>query len=189
MNLHFEDWSWPMLLDQIEAKDLVHGGNIIKVYASEEDPRDIFGNPDLTVVEVDGGPLVSTEKYVYPDRDTYTGEDLEAEIDTYDLTELGSNTVRALFRFSHEQGFNNIAMAARRGDDWLIDHPFGAIDGIPLAHLNELRVHSMHLDIFHPDSLPVLREIVDFDDPSKVMESLDGTRLRMKIYGPSTAED
>ena len=40
MFLHFEDWS--VFLSKLEAKGVPHGDHIIKVFATHEDPREVF---------------------------------------------------------------------------------------------------------------------------------------------------
>lgn len=169
-----------MFLEKIEKNGLRHDGRIIKVFGNATDPRLTAPKPEMTVVEVDGSPLIG-QTFTYPNRGEYTGEQLESDLAEYNLQALGNGIVRALFRFA-EQGFRQVAMAAKNPDgSWLVDHPFGDIDGLNMASRFPQRVPTIHLDIFHPDSLPVLKEIVNFDNPHAVMDMMEATRWRRDI--------
>lgn len=178
MLLHFEDWSAPMFLSQVEAKGLPHAGKIIKVFATEEDPRQVLDRPGLTVVEANVAPFENSDVFAYPGRGTYTGAQLEDDLGQSGLNELGICSVRGLFRFANTHGFCQAAMAAKRGDAWLVDHPMQDIDGIAKAIAMPDKTYGIHLDVFFPDSIGVLSTIVDLDDPAAVLEMMVYTRWR-----------
>ncbi len=177
MNIHFQDWTDERLLDSLNERDIPHGGRIIKVCATDEDPRDLTGYADLVVVDGESAPFTDEETYPYADRETYKGAALEAHLIAIALGDLGSRSVRTLFRFSNQQGFSQAAMAARLGEAWLIEHPFHCIDGIEAALRQPGRERAIHLDIFFAASLRCLKGIVDYDDPKKVLSMQDGMRL------------
>lgn len=174
MYLHFEDWSAPMFLQKLERAGLPHADKIIKVFASERDPRLALGKSALTVVSVDGSPFLNTDKFEYPGRETFTGSDLERKIADFNLGNTGNMSIRSLFRFANEHGFCQAAMAAETDEGWLVDHPFGDIDGIDVAQPQAAREHGIHLDIFFPDSLKVLKRVVDYDDPDTTPTMREG---------------
>ena len=55
MFLHFEDWS--AFAFMLKSKGLPNQNQVIKVYASEADPRVKLGKPNLTVIESSGRPF------------------------------------------------------------------------------------------------------------------------------------
>jgi len=169
-----------MFLGKLDADGLPHDGRIIKVFASSEDPRFLLGMPDLAVVQANGHPFTNDEAYTYEDRGTYSGAQLQEVVQSYELPAVGRFGVCSLFRFSNSQGFCQAAMAARKGNDWLIDHPLKEVDGIDMAQRNPKRAHSVHLDIFFPDSVRTLRRIVDIDNTDKVPDCMDAMRARRR---------
>ena len=179
MYLHFEDWSDRLYLDLLERKGLPHGGKIIKIFANDEDPRIALAKPDLAIVKSNHAPIGESEVYDYAERGLYSGPELEAVLANHGLNDIGERIVRSLFRFANEQGFTQAAMAARKGDSWLINHPLGDIDGIDMAIRNPARIPHIHLDIFFPDSLARLKEsVVDYDDPSQLLDKHEASRWR-----------
>ena len=176
MYLHFQNWSSvPSIEKSLDALQLPHQGEVVKVFSSPDDPRVGLGRPALHVVEVGGEAFAGSETYEYGDRRTYRGPELEEELASYDLSQMGMDIARSLFRFSHHEGFCHAAMAARREDDWVIEHPLETIDGIKTAGRagNE---RAMHLDIFLPGSLRKVLGSVDYRDPDTVVSWEDGIR-------------
>lgn len=188
MFIHFEDWSSPIFLNQLTTKNIPHGDKIIKVFASDENPNTIFKKPGLVVLEMDDSPFSSEEAYDYGDRGRYSGTQLEKKLAGYGLNDFGKRTMRALFRFSNQEGFCQAAMETKVDDKWLIDHPFGDIDGITNAITNPARENSIHLDIFFPSSLERLKSIVNFDKPDATVPMIEGTRWRMGRLNPGTEQ-
>ena len=178
MYLHFEDWSERILLDELDRKGLRHADKIIKVMASGQDPRITLGKSALTVVSGDGAIFRSDEAYDYPGRETYTGKKLEKTLGSFSLSERGNQAVRALFRFSNQHGFCQAAMLARTEQGWLIDHPFGDIDGIEAAQRQPIREASIHLDIFFPESIAVITSVVDISNPDAILSFREGLRFQ-----------
>lgn len=166
MYLHFEDWS--PFLGQLNRRGIPHGGKIIKVYPTEEDPRKVFRKETLTVIQSPEEPF--SESYDFGERGVYTGMDLERYLEKRSLTELGKRVTRALFRFaaSPEYGFTQRAMAATRDGKWHINHPIQDIDSLSYAK-TEGREMNTHLDIFFGPSLEALRQIVDYNTPEQII--------------------
>lgn len=178
MHVYFEDWSAPVFLGMLDRNGLEHGGRIIKAFAAAEDPRRALGHPDLATEEVGVGPFKKDETFEYEGRGVYDGNELEALLGAYALVNGGRDISRALFRFSNRHGFCQAAMRARSGDDWLISHPFGEIDGLQEARRDPGREKSIHLDIFFPSSLELLRGIVDYDNPAELVTIKEGAAWR-----------
>jgi hypothetical protein len=183
MNIYFEDWSQPIFLDQLDQKGLPHAGRIIKAYAAAEDPRLAFNDTGIVTLNVNGEAFDADETYEYPGRGVYTGTELETTLAGYGLRNGGDHVARALFRFSNQGGFCQAAMAVERDGDWLIDHPFRGIDGLESARREPVDEKDIHLDIFFPESLRKLREIVDYDDQRMVMGIREGMRWRRSQFG------
>lgn len=182
MLVYFEDWSIDICLDRLEQKGLPHGGRVIKAFASGEDPRQVLGRESLKVVGSCGAEFQQGETFEYEGRGTYSDAQLEAILGMYGLNALGNRTARALFRFANEHGFCQAAMQARQDDHWLITHPLEDIDG-----LDAKRPASFHLDIFFPESLVTLREILDYDDPNLLVDWREGVELRTaQAAGPAS---
>jgi hypothetical protein len=177
MHVHFQNWSERYLLESLEKRNLPHGNRIIKVFATAEDPRAALGRSALTVIPGDPQPFSDQETYSYPGRQSYSGPELEGKLADTGLEELGVRTTRALFRFSNQHGFCQAAMAAKSGEDWLIDHPFGDIDGLGIAAQHPKRQRMIHLDIFFPGSLNALSSVVDYEDPQLVLNMREGVRF------------
>jgi len=180
MYIHFEDWSEPLFVEMLDKKGLPHDGRIIKVFADVDDPRVKFEQSGLTVIEGNSAAFSTEESFDYGERGAYSGPQLEETLAAFDLDETGEFSIRSLFRFSNEFGFCQAAMSARKEGQWLIDHPFGDLDGVANATSNPARSHGIHLDIFFPDSIVALREVVDFDDPTRVLDPMKAVRLRRK---------
>jgi hypothetical protein len=182
MNIHFQDWSDPALLEQLVKKELPHAGKIIKVFATDENPRIVLGREALTVVTASGLPFTEEEEFEYPGRGTYSGPELEDTLQAYGIGEVGPRTLRALFRFSNQNGFCQGAMAANKtSGEPLIDHPFEEIDGITWAKRKPSRERALHLDIFFPESIDILRGVVNYNDPNAVLNMYDGTQYIMGL--------
>jgi hypothetical protein len=180
MYVHFQDWSEARLLQSLDERRLPHGDRIIKVMTSEVDPRVALGRSALTVVESGGGVFDADETFAYAQRRTYSGDELEEGLAKYGLGEVGQRTVRGLFRFSHNAGFCQAAMMAKKPipsrNEWLIRHPFEHMDGIEAAQRLPAREGLIHLDIFFPRSLEDLRRVVDYDDETALVGSMEWIR-------------
>ncbi|HLL61215.1 MAG TPA: hypothetical protein VK338_05840 [Candidatus Nitrosocosmicus sp.] len=50
MYIYFEDWTEFMFI--LDKKGIPHGDKIIKVFAIEDNPKQIIGREDLAVIEV-----------------------------------------------------------------------------------------------------------------------------------------
>lgn len=178
MFIHFQNWSEKPQLTKLEEDDKPHGGHAIKAYATEFDPR-LAGHlvqPGLVVIEGNGVVFDADETFAYPEGQ-FTGKDVESELNKHRLGQLARSCARTLFRFSHEHGLTADAMRAQfnRGGK-IIDHPIEVLDGLERAYLPR-RQAAMHLDIFLPDSLSRLVEVVDFRDPGVVLNARQGTRF------------
>lgn len=185
MYLHFEDWSNQLFLNQLKAKGIPHGEKIIKVFASVDDPRIILRKPDLVALEISGKPFPKDEIFDYGERGKYSGKMLEEKLLGINLSDFGKEVIRSLFRFANQEGFTQTAMEIMIDGNWLIEHPLGDIDGIDIAKRYSDREKAIHLDIFLPQSLEHLREILDFTNPEKIANMLEGQRSRTKKEGLS----
>ncbi len=167
MLIHFEDWSHPLVTDLL-PQDLPHESRVIKAFATETDPRIELNKRDLVVIEASGDVFDRDEVFEYDQRGAFASLDLEEMLGEYDLSDLGNRTVRALFRFSNEYGFCQEAMSARRNDGWLIAGPLDEIDGYNNAGGPGYE-SALHLDIFFPKSLGILKDTVNYDSPDEVL--------------------
>lgn len=163
------------MANSLDNLQLPNQGEVVKVFSSPEDPRAELDQPTLHVVEADGEPFAESEVYKYERRRAYPGTELEEDLASYELGQVGMKTVRSLFRFSHGEGFCQAAMAARRQRGWVIKHPFESIDGIATA-IRTRRERALHLDIFLPESLDKLLESVDYRDTDAVLPWQNGAR-------------
>lgn len=189
MYLHFEDWTYPITLEMLDKRGLPHDDKIIKVFASDKDPRKVLDNPELTVVESRGNRFTKPESFDYVGRGTYPAKSLESALDLYGLNNFGLRIIRSLFRFSYKEGFSQAAMAAERPSDgdteWLIQHPFEAIHGINDTQSSPEKIPKLHLDIFFPASILALSQTVDFENPRALVSPDEIRRLRHSL-GDST---
>jgi hypothetical protein len=185
MFLHFEDWSAPGFLTQLEDKGLPHAGKIIKVLATQDDPRELFGKPDITVIEEDDQEFREDEVFGYEGRRFYAGRQLKEELSAMVLSDSDRREIRALFRFAYREGFSQAAMALKaqgisgRLGRPRIDHPFEDIDGIKQALLHSDSRSPMHLDIFLPDSIARIQTI---NGDSQLIGMMEGTRARRSTF-------
>jgi hypothetical protein len=178
MYLRFEDWTLPLFLNALDKKGLPHANRIIKIYSSEQDPRQVLGRSALTVIEKPGEKFSDKDEFAYTDRESYSGSDLEDKLSEYRFGEVGKKVTRSLFRFSNALGFCQAAMAARRPDgEWIVKHPFRDIDGLELACRSLRREYAIHLDIFFPDSIVSLGQIVDIDNPDNLINLRESAKL------------
>lgn len=184
MFIHLEDWSAPMFFAQIEKKGIPHGDTFIKIFASFENPVESFSNkPDLAVFEISGEPFSSDEYFQFSDREPYTGDVLEQDIQALQLTKPGEQVVRALFRFASREDIGIIqnVMRLRNDDGWILQHPFQEIDGIrPSKRYTGEKETSIHIDIYHPSSLAVLRHFIDIDNAENLLSFREGYSLRTR---------
>ncbi len=171
MFLHFSDWS--EFIKSLEEKGIPHGGRIIKVYASHEYPGNTLGRLTIPKVEVSGEPFTNNEVFAYPERESYTGTELEEEMTRKGLSEAAKFYVRALFRFANSEELQacQFAMSLKdEGGNWMFDHPFEDLDGITESLSNPRRNGAIHLDIFGPRSLVNLQKFVDFNDETQLID-------------------
>ena len=166
------------MLAELDKKNLPHSNRVIKVLASAGDPRRELGKGTLATASVVDIPFSATEIFDYEGRQAYSGDELEAKLQAYELSQRGNKTVRALFRFANQHGFTQDSMTTTKGNGWLIEHPFGDIDGIDIATRIASREPLIHLDLFLPATMVALRQVVDYDNPDLVF-SMDE---RMSIF-------
>ncbi len=173
MYLRFEDWS--AKLDLLDRKGVVHGGRIIKVKATDEDPRERFGKNNLAIIESSGKPFTD-DVFNFGKRGIFTGKDLEETFLAKGLNDIALRTVRALVRFSTRQdtGFAYVGMQIKVGSKFLLDHPLDGIHGWKYVEQGRLgQEENLHLDIATSISLGRLKRIVDYDDPSQILSGLE----------------
>lgn len=174
MYLRFEDWS--QFTGYLDRKGISHGGRIIKIYATDEDPRIKFGKEGLAVVESSDEPFKSDEVFDFGERGVFTGQDLEDAISAKQANELAGRTARALARFAvrEDTRFAYVGMQVKVGERFLIQHPLDGIDGWErVVGGQQGQEGSLHLDIFTPTSLGRLRQIVDFEDSTRIRTHAD----------------
>lgn len=181
MFLHFEDWSHAA--PALDEKGIRNCGRVIKVFGTLENPRVTLEKRGLAVVPGNSGGFDPKEKFEYPNRETYSGRMFTTDLGTLRLGRTGERTLRSLFRFAYEHGFNQAAMSERAGDGWLTQHPFYDVDGIEKASQDNRQAVNLHLDIFFPESLDALRDVVDFDNPAVLLNAREATRQRMQARG------
>jgi len=173
--IHFENWTSDLTISTLTSIGLPHDGKVIKVFATEFDPRVEYERPSLLTIPVPDEEFTIAEQFDYGDRGIYTGLNLETGLNRFRLADSGKRMVRALFRFANkpEMGFCQRAMQAQLQDgSWLINHPFEDIDGIRMAENNDRRINSIHLDVFFPESIKALKRIVDLTDGKPYSEVL-----------------
>ncbi len=169
--LYFEDWH--QFIGMVTPLNLPLGDTVIKVFAVPKDPRGLFNNAALAVVEMDGSPFDPMATYHFEDRQSFAGEQLERYLD--DLPPIVRENARALFRFSHVHGFMNNAMKLKNDTGFTVAHPMQVIDGWKYAHKWPLM---LHLDIFLKDSLATLKGIVNYDDMTLLQSAPRGNTWR-----------
>lgn len=180
MFLFFEDWSEPMFMSALDEKGIPHGDRIIKVMASDKNPRESL-RPEIAVFESDDGPL-TTEAFRYPDRGVFTGSELEERLAKSGINDTSVRIVRALFRFANRKDVQSCQEAMSIKNDrgeWVISNPLEDIDGIEAAALGDpRRVTCIHLDIFRLDTIRRLRRLVDIDDKNQLVNKREGRTFR-----------
>lgn len=179
MYLRFEDWSMPILMERLNDKGVTHGDKIIKVFATDEDPRITYKKDSLSVVEINDEPF-RDEVFDFGERGIFTGQDFEQGIMRKGVSEHAAKTARALARFATREDtrFAYVAMRLKAGEDFLIQHPLDGIDGWARVAEGRTAEESLHLDIFTPTSLGRLRQLVDIDDPTRIMTHEDRLTFR-----------
>lgn len=184
MYIHFEDWSNPWFLSQLDKKGIPHGNKIIKACATFQDPRELTGKSSLSVVESDNSPFKEVEVFRYEGRRNYTGTELEEDIARMGFGDVGKATIRAVFRFANKEGaeFCQAAMAAKYENGmWRFNHPFDDLDGLEEAQRDPVRREPLiHLDLFFPASLERLRKIVNYENPANVIGWTERRRMRLE---------
>ena len=186
MYLRFEDWStFTTLLDR---KGATHGGKIIKVFATDDDPRITFNKPTLMAVDSNDEPFTAGDVFDFGERGVFTGVDFERTIAERKVNDLAARTARALARFAtrEDTGFAYIGMQNRLRDGFLIQHPLDGIHGWQrVTDGLEGQEETLHLDIITPISLGRLRGVVDFEDPAMIRTReersvFDRERMRLR---------
>lgn len=172
--LYLERWDgW---IENVPQANFALGETVIKVFAVSRNPQEIFSNPAIFTVEMDGSPLGSDTKYKFEGRETFTGHQLDDFISQFGVTEPTNNDMRALFRFSHMHGFLGRAMQMVRDNEYVINHPIEVIDGIRYI---KNRPRLLHLDIFLRASLDTLKNIVNYDEERLLVGRREGLKWRM----------
>lgn len=170
MYLRFEDWT--TFTSKLDKKGVRHGGKIIKVFATDDDPKKKFGKPTIVVVESSDEPFTDGNVFDFGERGIFTGLDFERAIAEKGVNDKAVRIARALARFSirEDTGFAYVGMQVRVGDDFLLDHPLDGIHGWErtIGGLSG-QEETLHLDIITSTSLLRLRRIVDFENPALVM--------------------
>ncbi len=181
MFIHFEDWSYPLFLSQIDKKGIPRGDRFIKIFASAENPS-LFVKREVCVLEVPGEPFSEQELYHYQDRESYTGPELELHLASLDLSDSGRCVARSLFRFAHEIGIIPNIMSVRHDEQWLLDHPFDEIDGLGRSGrlFTGPKELDIHIDIIHPSSLALLEKIINYHDKEILLNSRERRELRYR---------
>ena len=170
MYLHFEDWS--PFLPLLGRQGKKHGGKIIKVFATDDDPRERLNKSSLVVVESSDEPFTEEDVFDFGERGVYTGRDFEQAVAEKGANDKATRIARALMRFAtrEDTGFAYVGMQIRVGDRFLIEHPLDGLHGWERAVGGRAGLEeTLHLDIFSPISLPRLRRIVDFEDPAQIL--------------------
>ncbi len=190
--LHFEDWSLPGLIQHVEQNGLPHAGKIIKVFASDERPDERFRKPNLTIIESPDEPFRDDEIFEYEGNGTFTGNDLEEKLAALGIDDKAKELMRALFRFENrpELGFCQASMGAKNPDgSFRFTDPFAGVDGVyHVTTRTRMPENSLHLDIFFPESILKLGQIVNLNDPTKLLECREARKLKAvegRIVNPS----
>lgn len=166
MFVWFEDWSrFKYMLDQ---KGTPHGDSIIKVRASDVDPRsaESFGRSSIAVLEISEAPFTESDVFEYGDRGVYTGLDIERAFEELELVESAKRNARTLFRFASlpETQFVREGMSLHSPDgSWLIDHPILDLHGYDYGVEGKLQPEQIHLDIFVAESLQRLAQLLHIE--------------------------
>lgn len=171
MYLRFEDWSTYLYI--LDNKGIPHGDRIIKVFASLEDPREISDKKTLTVEMSDGSAFKPSECFDYGERGSYSGKDLEEYLEEKKLPPEAKEVVRALFRFSNRPDLRfcqtGMSIYDNEGKP-VINHPMEDMDGIRNFHLGRATAYDqIHLDIFNPQSLEHLEQLIQFSNPEHIL--------------------
>ncbi len=182
MHIRFEDWTEAMYF--LERKKVPHGTKIIKIFASDEDPREKYGKATLKVVEVGDEPFREDEVFDAGNRGTFTGKDIEEAIAAKGTNELAVRTARALARFAlqPELKFAQTGMEIKVDGQYLLNSPLEGIDGWKrTTGGQEGGEHLMHIDVISPKALRALGRIVDFEDSSTVRTYRDRRAYGMEM--------
>jgi hypothetical protein len=176
MYLYFEDWS--AFIGDLDKKNLPHDGKIVKVFASEQDPRVYFDDPRLKVVEIDATPL-HDQVFRFHNQRVFQGEEIEVFMADLGLHEPARQIVRSLLQFADRteiwQGEMGIRVSCRR----LINHPLDKVDGLfKAAAQPQARTRIIHIDVFTAPALQKLKTIVDHDNGQLLVPALQGTRFK-----------
>lgn len=186
MYLHFEDWS--SFIPWLDQRGVKHGEKIIKVYASDEDPREKFNKSTLAVVESSDEPFTEDDVFDFGERGVFTGLDYERSMAERGVNDKAARIARALARFATREDarFAYVGMQQVKADGtFLIGHPLDGIHGWEWVLRG--KEEFLHLDIFTSISLPRLRGIVDFENPALILTSQE--RMSREAEHPSVARE
>lgn len=186
MHIHYENWTQPLFLETLNTKGFPHVGEIYKVFASADDPRNIPGMEGLHVVPGDGTPFDEEFRFDFADRGLVSGSHMEIDLALLGLEPRLVDRARALVRWSYDTGYLQGAMATTRGARWLIDKPTEVIDGVEGANQRGDKMPSLHLDVFYPESVELLRSMVDVDNPILVPDAM--VMIRAQRRGAAQAQ-
>lgn len=180
MFLVFEDWSQ---FNSLIPEGLPKSGKVVKVYASETHPSEIYRRSNMFIVESDGSVFREDELFPYENRQTWTGRNLNHYLERSGLSPQTQAVARALFRFDNlpETQFCQDAMKAKKPDGtWLIDHPMQDLDfGIYRTP------ESTHLDIFFPESIQRLFALINLEaNPHALISGAESFALAKSIRLP-----
>lgn len=189
MFVWFEDWSHT--LSSLDQKKLAHGNAVVKVRASDVDPRSEqgFKRTTVSVLEINDSPFTEEDIFDYGERGRYSGAEIEHSLKEMQLTETAERTARTLFRFANlpETGFVKAGMLLTKPDgQWLIDYPLQDIDGWQYGKEGNHKPEQIHLDIFVDESLQKLARLLGAENVKNaeglvgIREVMDRTRRQMR---------
>lgn len=173
MKLYLSDWTTPITIASLRQKG-VEADRIIKVYAAHEETVRRIAGRKVQLLEANEGDFSHRDCFVYKDRGTYDGRDLQHFLSKHtSLDYRGRATARALLRFGYQDRLkiSQFAMGVRNGDEWQFPHPFSFIHFA--SHQTSDANARLHLDIFSPGSIKKLAAVVDIDNPSKIATERD----------------
>jgi len=197
MFVHFENWS---RFARAADPRIPSSGHVVKAYASFSNPRDLLDRNDLFILEYTHEKFKSDEKFSYEGREGFSGGELETDLirshemplrfkPILPLDELSKQTTRTLMRFMHSSEFPVVQQAMLAKDTegkWYFEHPFSMLHGFEKLDQRAIRSMSIHLDIISPNSLGLLRNLVNWKDESKLLDVREGVKLRehdLQLFG------
>ncbi len=149
MYIFFVDATDSRWIERLDSRHILHSGRIVKIFASQSDPRIVSGKKNLF--------CISRECNYEDTMDNFRGRLLDRGFNNttvaYPIT---------LFEFSKQMGFLDHFLMSKGYDTDPLDH----LHGYKRATTDPWRIH---IDVFTKEGISKLSRFVNIDNPEMVL--------------------